>query len=325
MAIDLSIIIVSWNVSEPLAACLRSIASGPVDLVPPGGSPRGERLHVEVIVVDSGSEDGTAAMLREAFPWVQVIDTGQNVGFTRGNNIGIAAAQGRYVMLLNPDTEIVGDALPRMAAYLDQNSRVGAVGPQLLDSDRATVQSSRRRFPTLATAFLESTWLQPIAPRRVLRRYYVLDHPDDQTLQVDWVTGAALTTRRAVLDKVGGLDENYFMYSEELDWCRRAKDAGWQIVYLPTAQVVHHGGQSSQQVMPMRHIHFQVSKVRYFQKHHGAASALLLRLFLIASYTTQLVLEASKGLLGHKRDLRRERVRAYWQVLRSGLRPFRPG
>lgn len=316
----MSIVIVSWNVRDLLAACLKSIAAGPVDLVPPGRKPRGERLHVEVIVVEAGSKDGTAEMLSETFPWVQTIDTGQNVGFTRGNNIGIAVAQGRYVMLLNPDTEIVGDALPRMAAYLDRHSHTGVVGPQLLESDRATVQSSRRRFPTLATAFFESTWLQKLAPRNVLERYYVRDKPDDETQEVDWVVGAALMTRAAVLQHVGGLDENYFMYSEELDWCRRAKDNGWRVAYLPTAQVVHHGGQSSEQVAANRHIYFQASKVRYFKKHHGPASASALRVFLMVSYTQQMLLEAGKVLLGHKREMRRERVRAYWKVLRSGLR-----
>jgi GT2 family glycosyltransferase len=320
VSIDLSIVVVSWNVRDLLAACLRSIQAGPVDLVPPGGSSIGDRLHVEVIVVDSGSQDGTAAMLDEQFPWAQIIDTGENVGFTKGNNIGIAAAQGRYVFLLNPDTEIVTDALPRMVVYLDRHPRVGVVGPQLLESDRTTVQSSRRRFPTLVTALFESTWLQPFAPRGVLKRYYVLDEPDDRTFRVDWVTGAALMTRRAVLDQVGGLDENYFMYSEELDWCRRAKEADWHVVYLPSAQVVHHGGKSSEQAAAQRHIYFQTSKVRYFEKHHDPASALVLRIFLLASYSYQLVLESFKGLLGHKRDMRRERVRAYWQVLRTGLR-----
>jgi GT2 family glycosyltransferase len=318
--IDLSIVIVSWNVRDLLAACLHSIATGPVGLVSPGKGHTGERLGVEVIVVDSGSEDGTAAMLSEEYPWVQVIETGENVGFTKGNNIGTAAAQGRCILLLNPDTEVVGDALPRMVAYLDQHPRVGVVGPQLLESDRMTVQSSRRRFPTLVTAIFESTWLQPIAPHAVLERYYVLDKPDNETLEVDWVTGAALMTRRVVLKQVGGLDENFFMYSEELDWCRRAKEQSWKVVYLPAAQVVHHGGKSSEQVITQRHIHFQASRIRYFRKHHGWLSAFVLRLFLLANYTTQLLLEALKGLLGHKRELRRERVRAYWQVLRSGLR-----
>jgi len=320
VSIDLSIVIVSWNVRDLLEACLRSIESGPVAVVAPGEPYDGERLGVEVIVVESGSEDGTGAMLAEHFPWVHVIETGENVGFSRGNNIGIAVTRGRYVMLLNPDTEVIDDALPRMVVYMDRHRTVGVVGPRLLESDGVSVQSSRRRFPTLMTAFFESTWLQPIAPRRVLEQYYVLDEPDDETLRVDWVTGAALLTRHVILELVGGLDENFFMYSEELDWCRRAKEAGWHVVYLPMAKVVHHGGKSSEQVEAQRHIYFQASKVRYFRKHHGATTALVLQVFLLANYGSQLLLEALKGLLGHKRELRRARVRAYWQVLRSGLR-----
>ena len=306
---DLTIIIVSWNVRELLATCLRSIEEV-----------HDKQLSVEVIVVDASSEDDTLDMLAGDFPSVQAIATSENVGFSRGNNIGIAAAQGKYVLLLNPDTEVIGDALGRMVAFMDANEKVGVVGPQLLDSDRVTVQSSRRRFPTLALAFFESTWLQRLASRSMLKRYYVLDLPDDETAHVDWVVGAALMTRRAVLDEVGGLDEGYFMYSEEMDWCHRVKDAGWQVVYLPEAQVMHHGGKSSEQVIAEQHIHFQQSKLRYFGKYHSSVSALALRVFLMIQYCYQLLLEAAKGLVGHKRNLRRERVRAYWRVLRSGLR-----
>jgi GT2 family glycosyltransferase len=194
------------------------------------------------------------------------------------------------------------------------------VGPQLLNAD-GSVQSSRRRFPTLATAFFESTWLEPVAPKRVLRHYYALDLPDDETAVVDWVKGACLMTRRDIVAQVGGLDEAYFMYSEELDWCRRIQDAGWQIVYLPTAQVLHYEGKSSEQAVTARHINFQRAKLRYFRKYHGWLVTAVLRLFLLKNYIWQLGLEAVKGILGHKRPLRWQRVKAYWQVIRSGLHP----
>ena len=146
-----------------------------------------------------------------------------NRGFTGGNNQGLAAAQGRYVLVLNPDTEIVGDALDRLVDYLEAHPPVGAVGPMLLNPDRS-IQPSRRRFPTVLTGFFESTWLQGLAPRGVLRRYYVEDVPADVVQEVDWLTGACTLFRRAALDRVGGYDEaNFFMYSEELDLCRRIK------------------------------------------------------------------------------------------------------
>lgn len=303
--VDLSIVILSWNVRDLLRQCLESVASG-------------RPLSAEIIVVDNASGDGSVEMVRAEFPAVRLIANQANRGYTGGNNDGIAAATGRYVMILNPDTRVLNDALAAMVAYADAHPDVGVVGPQLLNPD-GSVQSSRRRFPTLMTGLFESTWLQPLAPRDVLRRYYVLDQPDDAIQEVDWLFGACFLVRRQVIQQVGVLDEGFFMYSEEMDWCRRIRQAGWKVVYLPEAQVIHYGGKSSDQVAAQRHIYFQTSKVRYFRKHHGALTAGVLRVALLTMYAGQLALEAAKGALGHKRALRRERVRAYWQVLRSGL------
>jgi len=201
-----------------------------------------------------------------------------------------------------------------------QHPDVGAVGSQLLYAD-GRIQSSRRRFPTLVTGLFESTWLQPLAPRKLLRHYYAQDLPDDETADVDWVMGASLMVRREVVEQVGGMDEAYFMYSEELDWCRRIKDAGWRVVYLPGAQVIHHEGKSSEQAVTARHVNFNRAKLRYFRKYHGRFAAALIRGVLLLNYAAQLLLEGVKGVLGHKRPLRWQRVRAYWQVLRSGLPP----
>jgi len=301
---DLSVIIVNWNVRDLLRRCLHSIlASLPA-------------CQLEIIVVDNGSTDGSPEMVRTEFPQVHLMANPDNRGFTAANNQGLAVARGRYVLLLNPDTEVVGDALETLVAFADAHPDVGVVGPQLLNPD-GTVQSSRRRFPTLATALLESTWLQPYAPRRLLARYYVLDRPDDEVQDVDWVTGAALMARREAVEQVGPLDEGFFMYSEELDWCRRFRAAGWRVVYLPTARIIHHEGKSSEQVLPARHIHFQTSKIRYFRKYHGPAAAEVLRLVLLGNYLWQIGVEGAKWLLGHKRPLRAERIAAYRQVAQS--------
>ena len=303
----LSVIIVNWNVRDLLRECLHSLDAG-----------RGA-LALEVIVVDSASADGSVEMIRAEFPWVRLIPCDENVGFPRGNNLGLAEARGDYLLLLNPDTVVLGDALAVMRDYLVAHPTVGAIGPQLLNPD-GTVQSSRRRFPTLATGFFESTWLQGLAPG-VLRRYYALDLPDDATAEVDWLVGACIMVPRAVYERIGGLDEGYFMYSEELDWCRRIVAAGWRVVYHPAAQVIHHVGQSSDQAVTARHVNFQRAKLRYYRKYHGRAAAGALRLFLLGNYAGQLALEGVKGALGSKPDLRRQRVRAYAAVLRSGLRP----
>jgi GT2 family glycosyltransferase len=308
LSIDLSIVIVSWNVRELLRDCLRSVVAG-----------RGD-LGLEVIVVDSGSQDGSPEMVAAEFPWVQLIARTDNVGFPKGNNIGLAEAHGRTLLLLNPDTEIIGEALTTLVDFLDDNGDAGVVGPQLLNGD-GSVQSSRRRFPTLATGLLESTWLEAVAPRAILDHYYAADLPDDQAADVDWLMGACLLIRREIWETIGGLDEDYFMYSEELDYCHRIKEAGWRVVYLPAAQVTHHAGKSSEQAVAARHVAFQRAKLRYFRKFHGRLPAQFLRFVLLSNYLGQLGLEALKGLLGHKRPLRWQRVAVYWQVLRTGLRP----
>lgn len=300
----LSIIIVSWNVRDLLRQCLRTLP-----------------LHnaaCEVLVVDSASADGTPAMVQAEFPSVRLMASPENLGYSRGNNVGLQAAQGRYLLVLNPDTEVLGESLAQMVAYMEDHPEVGVLGPQLRFPNQQ-VQSTRRRFPTLATLFFESTWLQGLAPCGLLERYYVREVSDTETVPVDWVVGAALLVRREAYAQVGGLDEGFFMYSEELDWQRRLRAAGWQVVYFPQAQVVHHEAQSSAQVPAATHIRFNASKVRYTRKYHGAFWAAALRWFLLANFAAQWLLEAAKWVLGHKRPLRAKRIEVYEQVLRSRL------
>lgn len=327
--IDLSIVIVSWNVRDLLQRCLHSIFADRED-----GGGTGGNTKLEVIVVDNASVDGSCEMVRQAFPSVRLIANASNKGFPAANNQGITMARGRYVLLLNPDTEIVGAALSKLVEFADQHPDIGVIGPQLLNPD-GSIQSSRRRFPTLVTAFIESSWLQPtiedlqssslMSPlagpfSQALERYYVADQPEDVVQDVDWVTGAAMLVRWEAIDDVGIMDEGFFMYSEELDWCKRFREANWRVVYVPAAKIVHHVGQSSDQVVAARHIHFQTSKVRYFHKHHGPLVAAGLRWYLLTNYACQLTLEGIKWLVGHKRPLRAERARAYLRVLASGLR-----
>ena len=322
---DLSILIVSWNVRELLRKCLYSVISNQYSVSSnqtPDSSLNTEHcsLNTEVIVVDNCSSDGSVEMLRSEFPNVHLIGNSENVGFTRANNQALAMAQGRYLFLLNPDTEVGPGALSALVAYMDAHPRVGMIGPQLRYGD-GSIQSSRRRFPTLATAFLESTKLQQWFPHnRVLTHYYMRDTDDSATQEVDWINGSAMFTRREVYDQVGGLDEAFFMYSEELDWCFRIKQAGWQIVYLPSAQITHYEGKSSEQVVAKRDIYFHSSKIRFFRKYHGALVAQVLRAFLLMMFAFQIVEEGAKWLLGHKRAMRAARVKAYWQVLASGLK-----
>jgi GT2 family glycosyltransferase len=310
--VDLSIIIVNWNVVDLLEACLTSIYRTLQETA--------ASIAVEVIVVDSGSRDGSVAMLQTQFPQVQVIALESNLGFTRANNLGLAQATGRHLFILNPDTVILKDALSRLVTFMDANPDVGICGPHTLNSD-GTTQSTRRRFPNFWIGLFESTWLQPYAPKRLLDSYYYVGgNGVHETHDVDWVQGSAMVVRREVYQQLGGFDEGFVMFSEELDWCHRAHDAGWRVVYLGEAEIIHYGGKSTEQVVAQTHILFQQSKLRYFRKYHGPVISGILRAFLQLNYVFQLVIETAKWLLGHKRALRQSRMSAYWQVLRSGLK-----
>lgn len=307
--VDISVIIVSWNVADILRDCLKSLYDSAL-----GGR------TIEVIVVDSASTDETVAMMRREFPQVIVLPQAENLGYTRCNNIGLKIAQGRHLLLLNPDTLILGSALAELSAYLDEQPHVGLVGPHTLNDDQRTTQSTRRLFPNRRLAFFESTWLEPFAPKAWLNAYVLADKDDRSTFEVDWMQGSCLMARREVYQQIGGLDEGFVMFYEEMDWCKRAKDAGWKAVYVGTAHIVHLGGKSTDQASARKHIYYNESKLRYFRKVYGGFFAGVLRVVLLIGYGWQLLAEWGKGVLGHKRDLRRQRVEIYRQVLKSGLK-----
>lgn len=303
---DLSVIIVNWNVKELLRNCLRSLDEG-------------DRagLTTEIIVIDSASTDNSPQMVREEFPQVRLVTSDQNLGYARGNNTGAKAALGRYLLFLNPDTVVGPAALSQLVDLMEARPLAGAVGPLLRWPD-GTVQSSRRRFPTLGSLFWESTLLGQWFPNNHhSQRYHRLDQSADHLQQVDWIVGAAILIRRETWQEVGPLDETFFMYFEETDWCYRCAEAGWEIYYLPAAQVTHYEGKSSEQVTTQRTIRFQRSKLRYTQKYFGSGWAVMLRLFLWSTYVIQWAEETTKWLVGHRRALRRERMTTYGQVLRD--------
>ncbi len=307
---DLSVIIVSYNVRDYLLNCLASIEAWLAET----------SYAVEVIVVDNASHDGSADSVRRRFPNTTIVELGANIGFAAANNRAAEIARGRFITFLNPDTTVVGDAFGVMLRYLQEHSDVGVIGPRLQYPD-GTIQSTRRRFPTRRTGFFESTIIQQYwRDNAILRRYYVLDRTNDETQDVDWLVGACLFTRRETVKTAGLFDERFFMYSEEVEWCHRVREAGWRVVYLPSATIVHREGSSSKLDLPVRQINFDTSKVMLFEHLHGKRSASALRIFLLGSYLLHASIEAVKGLLGHKRPLRKDRVRIYLRAFKSGLR-----
>ena len=308
MNVDLSVSIVSYRTPAMLRQCLESISA--------------ERtgLTIEVAVVDNASGDGSAEMVAEQFPWVRLIRNQRNRGFAAAHNQALRRASGRYWLVLNSDAAPLPGALRTLVDFLDVHPGMAVAGPRLRYPD-GTVQPSRRRFPTLATLFLEGTQLQRFSPSNpVLRRYYIADRSDDEPQDVDWLVGACLCVRAAAGQHVGLFDERFFMYSEELDWCRRFRAAGWRVVYVPAAEVIHFEGGSSRLDLAARDRRFQASKLRYAAKWHGAWVAAALRAYLVLEYVARAGEESAKLALGSRAAERRARLRVIGSALRNALR-----
>ena len=269
---DLSVIIVNWNTRDDLARCLASLR------------PAATHLAMEIVVVDNGSTDGSQALVRRRFPEVQLLALGRNVGFAAGNNRGLPLTSGRYRLLLNPDCIVHDEALEQMVAYADDHPEVGLLGPRLLNGD-GSLQPSCRSFPTIGALLFRNTILDRWWPDNPFARGYLMeDWRHDTPRPVDWLSGACLMARSEVVRQVGGLDERYYMYVEDMDWCYRVHRAGWQVVYDPTACVTHLIGRSSDQrpvAMIQQH---HLSMVRYVAKHYGAAAAALAAPLIAARY-----------------------------------------
>ena len=323
---DLSLVLVSWNVWDHVRACLNELAAhsrstNDSNVRALSSAEAGQPdLTFEVVLVDACSSDATPDLIPALFPWVRFLPQPDNTGFSRGNNIGWRASHARSIFLVNPDTLVDSAALRELHGALWMCPDVGLVGPRLVRSN-GELQPSRRRFPQHLTGFWESTWLGRAWPNNPwARRYHCRQWPDDFRQEVDWLEGAALMVRRDVLERIGGFDERLFMYSEETDLCLRIREAGWRIQYCPEAEIIHHGGVSSDQVPARTHIVFNTSKVFYYRKHFGMLWSELLRRFLLCEFALQLGLEFAKLMVGHRVALRRDRIHGYRRVLGTGLR-----
>ncbi|HLZ07029.1 MAG TPA: glycosyltransferase family 2 protein [Chloroflexota bacterium] len=298
---DVNVVVVSYNVRDLLANCLASLECG------------ASGLPLDVVVVDNGSSDGSVELVRQRFPHVRIIASTTNLGYGGAINRAARSVRGRFLLLLNPDTEMTEGAIKHLVDVLDSKVDAAVAGPRLRYPNGAA-QSSRRRFPGPLTAVVESTVLQrywPDAP--VLSRYYVADRPDVRQ-DVDWLVGACLLVRRSVFEAVGGFDERFSMYSEELDLCHRIRDSGYQVCFEPAAEVIHHEGRSSEQNLVRRSRQFAESKALYFEKYFGKSVAIAVRIALVANTVYELAEEFAKLLVRHRPELRRQRIRDHLAV-----------
>ena len=300
--IDLSVIVVTWNTRELALRCLASIE----DALAVSDAPR--NLSVETFVVDNGSDDGTQGAVADAFPGVMIVRLPGNRGFAGGCNAGIRRASGRHVLLLNSDTRVPPGSLERCVAYLDANPDVGIVGPQLLHPDGSR-QNSIHNFPRLATEFVPPIFFQFLFRRRYPSRRWTGPEP----LDVEAVTGAALFARAELVGEIGGLPEEYFFYLEETDWCWRAHEAGWRVVYLPDARITHLSGASSKRVDPaLTRIEFHRSLYRFYRRNRGSVSEALAILTRFSKTLFYVVCMAPLALVRGDRQTR-------WKVHRRVL------
>lgn len=259
---DLSIVIVNWNVRDLLERCLASLRENVRDLT------------FEVVVVDNASRDGSVEMVRERFPEVRVIANADNAGFCRGNNQGIEVTTGDYVCLLNPDTEVHPGAMERLVRYLHDHPDAGLVGPMLL-TPAGDPTPTGSRFPTFRRELMLSIgWHLP--SRQAFDRETHGREDFTVEAEVDVVCGACLMTRRRVLEQIGGLDESLFMFFDEVDFSLRAHRAGWRAAYVPDARVLHVWMGSVKQARRASVRRLYRARYVFFRKHHGlpAASAL---------------------------------------------------
>lgn len=265
----LSIIVVSYNTKEYLKQCLDSIY----------GAESVSASEYEIIVVDNASNDESAQMVKKNFPAVDLIVNEQNLGFAAASNQGIKQAKGRYILLLNPDTIVLDDALEKMIDFMDAHPELGISSCQLLNEDRS-LQPTGGYFPDLLRVF---AWMFFLDDLPLITGFFHSYHPQpsfyQKERQLDWVTGAFLFIRKEVVKKIGLLDEDFFMYVEEVDYCFRAKQAGFKVAYWPRAKVIHLGRKSLQSAIGAFVKEYQGLKL-FYQKHSSRYQLVLLALLL---------------------------------------------
>ncbi len=272
--LDLSIIIVNWNTRDLLRDCLLSIYDSEGDFA------------FKTVVVDNCSQDTSCAMVAEEFPQVHLIKSEINGGYAYANNLGLRQFYARYYLLLNPDTVLPADALQGMLEFMDAHPDVGIAGPKLILADGSLDLACRRGFPTPANSFYKLFGLSRLFPNSRRFGQYNMTYLDpDQEAEVDSVVGAFMMIRGEVVEQIGGLDEAYFMYAEDLDWALRAKQAGWKAYYYPKVTVLHYKRQSSEQNSKKARYEFWRAMYIFYRKHYAEQTRLWLHYLVLGGLT----------------------------------------
>jgi GT2 family glycosyltransferase len=285
---DISVVIVGWNAKHYLELCLDSLAAAP------------PRRSMEIIVVDNASADGTAEMIEARFPYVKLIRSSENLGFAKGNNVGIRHCRGRYIALVNPDVIVFPGCLDALSDFLDQNPKVGNVGPRVLNPDMS-MQSTCRRSPTLWNNFCSATGLATkFKKSRIFAGEHMFYFAHDRTLPVDVLVGCFSMIRREAFNDVGLLDEDLFMYGDDVDWCRRCWKAGWQVVFFPGAKAIHDRGKITAPYPVRFAVAQQKSVLHYWRKHHSFWGVMGIRTIIFFHHVARYGFATIAGLASAK-------------------------
>ncbi|QIB27576.1 glycosyltransferase family 2 protein [Caloranaerobacter azorensis] len=287
---DLSIIIVNYNTRELTRQTLQSIYK------------YNHNLDFEVIVVDNNSSDDSINMIKDEFPQVILIQNKENLGFSKANNIGINKSKGKYILLLNSDTIIQRDTLEIMVDFMETNKEVGAAGCKVVLPDGNLDKACKRSFPTPRNAFYNALKLDKLFPHNKRFGEYNLTYlNEDEMHEVDSLVGAFMMVRREVIEEVGLLDENFFMYGEDIDWCYRIKKSGWKIVYYPKTKIIHYKGGSSKKKNPKIIYEFYRAMYLFFEKHYKNKYSKLTKYIVYLGIWTKMILSLVTNLFKSKK------------------------
>lgn len=277
---DLSIIIVNYNTNELLKQTIQSV----IDTV-------GESINYEIIVSDNGSTDGSCEMVRQFFLGVKLIENNDNLGFPKANNVAIKDAKGQYILLLNSDTSVQEGCLQKCITYIDGHKEIGALGCKLLLDDGTLDHACKRGFPTLEASLYYMLKLDKVFPKNKKFGAYTLDYlPQDEINEVDSLTGAFMIVRREAIKEVGLLDEDFFMYGEDIDWCYRIKEAGWKVIYYPEASTIHYKGGSSRKKRLKTIYEFHRAMYLFYNKHYRKSNNIFITLLVYIGIGLKLIL-----------------------------------
>ena len=299
---DLSIIIVNWNGQQLLRDCLSDLKKSC------------SMEMVQTIVVDNASIDGSVKMVETEFPWVQLVRSDRNLGFAAGNNLGLQVATGRWIMLLNNDTLLPEHFISDLTAHLATLAEPSVLGPKLLNPN-GSLQPSVGTFPTLWRLFMNISMLDRLPTLKKTEAYIIVSNEFYQSeREVDWVSGACMIAHHSIFEKVGGLDTNYFMYVEEVDWCYRVRNAGYPIKYWPGTALIHiNSGSAKSRIGKVTNTYRSLT--RFYDKFHSRAARQMLRPTLIAATLIKLLASLAAFLANRRRQDASDCLRAYGSAL----------